>query len=46
MADMNNLRMELNNYRQELPDIIASSVHNKIRPMVKGVLTDNYYIQG
>jgi hypothetical protein len=46
VADVNNLRMEFDNYRKEFPDIIASTVQDQIKPMVKGVLAENYYIQG
>lgn len=46
MSDMNSIRTDLRNYQKELPGIISSAVENQIKPMVKGVLSDNYYIQG
>jgi hypothetical protein len=46
MSNMNNIRNDLDNYRTEMPGIIASSVEGQIKPMVKGVLSENYYIQG
>jgi hypothetical protein len=46
MSNMNNVRNEIQNVHQELPGIIASSVEDQIKPMVKGVLSENYYIQG
>jgi hypothetical protein len=46
MASINNVRNYLDNSSKELPGIIASSVENNIKPMVKGILSENYYIQG
>lgn len=46
VSNTDNLRNDLNNYQTELPGIIASSVENQIKPMVKGILSENYYIQG
>jgi hypothetical protein len=46
MANMSNIRNDLQNYQLGLPGIISSSVENQIKPMVKGVLAENYYIQG
>jgi hypothetical protein len=46
VSNTNNLRNDLENYQKGLPGIIASSVENSIKPMVKGILADNYYIQG
>ncbi len=45
MGNMNNIQNDLSNYQQNIPDIIASTVQNQIKPMVKGILSDNYYIQ-
>lgn len=46
LSNMNDIRNDVNNYKTELPGIISSSVENQIKPMVKGVLAQNYYIQG
>jgi hypothetical protein len=43
---MNDVRNDITNYRTEMPGIIASSVEQQIKPMVKGILAENYYIQG
>jgi hypothetical protein len=40
----NNVRNDIQNMRQELPNIIAISVEGSIKPMVKGIIQDN--IQG
>jgi len=29
-----------------MPGIIASTVEQQMKPMVKGILAENYYIQG
>ena len=42
----NNVNDSIQNYQKELPGIVASSVVNNIKPMVKGILSENYYIQG
>jgi hypothetical protein len=46
VSNTNNVRNDIQNLYQELPGIIASSVENGIKPMVKGILSENYYIQG
>jgi len=46
LSNMNDVRNDITNYRKEMPGIIASSVEEQIRPMVRGILSDNYYIQG
>ena len=45
MSNVTNLRNDLHMYQNQLPDIVAASVENNIRPMVSGILSDNYYIQ-
>lgn len=42
----NNVSDSIQNYQKELPGIVASSVVDNIKPMVKGILSENYYIQG
>jgi hypothetical protein len=46
MSNMNNVRDSVQNLHTELPGIITSSVEDGIKPMVKGILSENYYIQG
>jgi hypothetical protein len=46
LSNMNDVRNDVKNYKTEMPGIIASAVENQIKPMVKGVLAQNYYIQG
>ena len=46
LSNMNDVRNDIKNNRQELPGIIASTVQDQIRPMVRGILGENYYIQG
>jgi hypothetical protein len=46
VSNANNVRNDIKNLRTELPGIIASSVESGIKPMVKGILSENYYIQG
>jgi len=46
MSNMNDIRNYVDNLHIELPGIISSSVENEIQPMVKGILSQNYYIQG
>jgi len=46
VSNANDVRNDIHNLRTELPGIVASSVENGIRPMVRGILSDNYYIQG
>ena len=46
LSNANDVRNDIKNLHEELPGIIASSVENNIKPMVKGILAENYYIQG
>ncbi len=46
MSNMNDVRNTVANYQLQLPGIISSSVEGQIQPMVKGILSQNYYIQG
>lgn len=46
LSNMNDVRNSIYNYHMELPGVIASTVENQMKPMVKGILSDNYYIQG
>lgn len=46
VSNVNDVRNDIKNLNTELPGIISSSVENNIKPMVKGILSDNYYIQG
>lgn len=46
LSNMNDVRNDIANYKIEMPGIIASSVEQQIKPMVKGILSENYYIQG
>lgn len=46
VSNANDVRNSIQNYQKELPGIVAESVVNNIKPMVKGILSDNYYIQG
>ena len=46
LSNMNDVRNDITNYRTEMPGIIASTVEQQIKPMVKGILAENYYIQG
>jgi hypothetical protein len=46
VSNTNNVRNDVNNFQLEIPGIISSSVENQIKPMVKGILSENYYIQG
>jgi hypothetical protein len=46
LSNMNDVRNDIQNYKTEMPGIIASTMENQIKPMVKGVLSENYYIQG
>ena len=46
MGNVNHLEKELKLNQANLPGIIATTVQNNIRPMVNGILSDNYYIQG
>jgi hypothetical protein len=46
LSNMNDVRNDISNYKIEMPGIIASTVQDQIKPMVKGILAENYYIQG
>ena len=46
VSNMNDVRNDIQNVYTELPGIVATSVENNIKPMVKGILAENYYIQG
>jgi hypothetical protein len=46
LSNANDVRNDIKNLHTELPGIIASAVENNIKPMVKGILSQNYYIQG
>jgi hypothetical protein len=46
VSNTNNVRNDVNNLHLELPGIISSAVENQIKPMVNGILSQNYYIQG
>jgi len=42
----NNVKTSIQDYQKSLPGIVATSVVDQIKPMVKGILSENYYIQG
>jgi hypothetical protein len=46
MGNLNELKNNLEINNKNLPVIIAKSIESQIRPMVKGILSENYYIQG
>jgi hypothetical protein len=46
LSNANDVRNDIQNLYRELPGIIASTVEGSIKPMVKGILSENYYIQG
>lgn len=46
LSNMNDVRNDIANYKVEMPGIIASTVEQQMKPMVKGILSENYYIQG
>lgn len=46
LSNMNDVRNDITNYKIEMPGLIASTVESQIRPMVRGILSENYYIQG
>ena len=46
LSNTNDIRNDIKNYKIELPGIIASTVEENIKPMVNGILSENYYIQG
>lgn len=45
MANTNRLANDVKNLYTELPDVMATSLQNYIKPMMKGILSDNYLIQ-
>jgi hypothetical protein len=45
MANTNRLSNDIQNLYTSLPDVMAASLQNYIKPMMKGVLSDNYLIQ-
>lgn len=46
LSNMNDVRNDIKNNQLQLPGLITSTIENQIKPMVKGVLAENYYIQG
>jgi hypothetical protein len=46
LSDMNDVRNDIKNNQIQLPGLISSTIENQIKPMVKGILGENYYIQG
>jgi hypothetical protein len=46
LSNGNDIRNDIKNNREEMPGLIASTVQDQIRPMVRGILSENYYIQG
>jgi hypothetical protein len=46
LSNANDVRNDIRNNHIELPGLIASTVQEQIKPMVKGILSENYYIQG
>ena len=46
LSNMNDVRNDITNYKTEMPGIITSTVEQQMKPMVKGILAENYYIQG
>ena len=45
MANTNMLANDVKNLYRELPDVMATSLQNYIKPMMKDILSDNYLIQ-
>jgi len=45
VANSNQASRDLRNLYIELPDVIASALQQQIKPMMKGILSDNYLIQ-
>jgi len=45
MAEVSRMRNDIQLYQKQLPDTVAVAVQENIRPMVSGILADNYYIQ-
>ena len=46
VSSIDNMRKEIKNLKMELPGIISSSMGDSLQPMIKGILSENYYIQG
>jgi hypothetical protein len=45
MANTNQLRMDVKNLYNDLPEVMATALQNQIQPMIKNILSDNYLIQ-
>jgi len=45
MANSNRLENDIQNLYKNLPDVIATALQNQVKPMMKGILSDNYLIQ-
>ena len=45
MANSNHLARDIRNLYTDLPNVMATALQQQIRPMVKGILSDNYLIQ-
>jgi hypothetical protein len=45
MGQVKHLEHVMQNNQKNLPGIIASTVQQNIRPMVVGILSDNYIVQ-
>ena len=45
MANTNQLRTDVKNLYGDIPEVMATALQNQIKPMVKGILSDNYLIQ-
>jgi hypothetical protein len=46
LSNANDVRNDIKNNQIQLPGLISSTIENQIKPMVKGILGENYYIQG
>ena len=45
MSGVSHLHHDLDMYYRTLPNTVATAVEDNIRPMVSGILAENYYIQ-
>lgn len=45
MANTDRLANDIQNLYKDLPDVMATSLQNYIKPMMKDILSDNYLIQ-
>jgi len=45
MANTNQLRNDVKNLYENIPEVMTTALQNQIQPMVKGILSDNYLIQ-